>query len=154
MPRESIRRGRAGAAAVEVCEHCGHTPPWHSLICPKAAGWNCLECGMLLPRHYPGCAQDVLGFGNWGTSRYGQRELQEMYQIEREAAIAEGRAVRAQQAPQQTWFEGKDQMFRPKDSLRLRRAIMDMMKMPTREKKEVARKAIHAEIERMAGGGV
>jgi len=153
MPRESIRRGRAGAAAVEVCEHCGQTPPWHSLSCPKVAGRYCLECEMLLPRHYPGCTQDVIGFGNWATSRRAQRELQEMYNIEREAAVAEGKAVTAHPAPQPTWFVGKDQMLRPRDSLRLRQAIMEMMQMPTREKKEVARKAIHAEIERLAGGG-
>lgn len=39
----------------EPCHVCGHTPPYHSMVCPKVSGVYCAECEMLLPRHYPWC---------------------------------------------------------------------------------------------------
>lgn len=74
MPKEIKQKSSEGPA---TCGVCGHTSPWHSMICPKAAGLNCLECEMLLPRHYPWCSVGKrYQFFFWATPRDMQHELE------------------------------------------------------------------------------
>ena len=62
---------------VKVCGVCGHTVPWHSMICPRVGGGYCLECETILPRHYPWCSIGKrYQFLFWATPRDMQKELE------------------------------------------------------------------------------
>lgn len=75
---------------VKTCATCGHTDPWHSLVCPKAHGLNCFECQAILPRHYPWCSAGQRdGFFCWGVPREMQRELEEHYNAHMKARLAQ-----------------------------------------------------------------
>lgn len=74
----------------KTCMICEHTEPWHSLVCPKVTGCHCLECEMLLPRHYPGCSIGQRdGFYGWGLSRWNQKEVEEIYNQHMKARLAQ-----------------------------------------------------------------
>lgn len=77
-------------AQADPCPSCGHTHPWHSIVCPKARGANCLECEAILPRHYPWCSHGQRdSFFCWGVPRDMQHELEEYYNKHMKARMAQ-----------------------------------------------------------------
>ena len=74
----SEEKGAIGSReSVSTCGVCGHTSPWHSMVCPRVGGSYCLECGTVLPRHYPWCSIGKrYQFLFWATPRDMQKELE------------------------------------------------------------------------------
>ena len=79
MREEKDAIGNKGSADT-VCPTCGHSAPYHSLICPEVRGLYCVECDQRLPRHYTWCSRgQELGFFAWNVN-CSQREVKEYFE--------------------------------------------------------------------------
>jgi len=87
MPKELQPGGDHGPPP---CSVCGHTPPWHSMVCPKVSGMHCLECEMLLPRHYPHCSIGQRdSWFCWAAPRSIQHEVESHYNTHMRNRVAQ-----------------------------------------------------------------
>ena len=87
MPKSELF---TGSQREKTCDSCGHTHPWHSLVCPHAKGANCFECQAILPRHYPWCSAGQRdNFFCWATPRGAQRDLEAHYNTHMKARLAQ-----------------------------------------------------------------
>jgi hypothetical protein len=129
-----------------VCQFCGHSKPYHSLKCQKVINRFCPACKCMHPRHYPNCPMDIYGIGRWWINQYMQKEMIDMWMLERQTQPAAREPI-----PKHSWFVGDDKMLKPVDSHRIMKAIYELMKAESKEEKELHRAAIHEEVERLAG---
>ena len=87
----SEEKGAIGRAAGPAgCTICGHSPPWHSMVCPRVSGLYCPECEALSPRHYHWCGIGIRdNWFSWSAPRDIQHEVEQHYNVHMKNRIAQ-----------------------------------------------------------------